>query len=617
MALIKATDTGFDFEGTAADTADIASFVDAPARVVASLTASTTTNGIPTSQGWAISATYDSIEGLQGSAFSDLLIGDENANTLEGGAGNDYLSGLGGADVLRGGAGIDAASYAYATTGVVAVLGSAHYGFKNSGEAEGDTYSEIEGLLGSKFNDTLVGSDGDNVLEGGLGDDVLIGGAGADKFLGGTVDDANAVGIDTVSYASAGAAIRMDMIYVVAGLGEAAGDTFSGIERLVGSNFNDTMGGSDVANTIDGGNGDDVLAGYLGGDLLRGGAGIDFADYNRATTSVTVSLVAGATHSGSHAVGDVLESIEGLTGSRYNDTLTGNDLANTLDGGTGNDILTGNGGNDLFLVDASGDVVVERVGGGSDTVKTSADYTLAAGVEVEFLTSTKTTATRLTGNEFNQVITGTAGNDTISGGTGADTLNGGAGDDTYIVNDARVMISDTAGKDIIQTSVTLTAAQTIGVERVVLLGKTAINTAGDNLNNVIIGNAGKNKLAGGLGNDTITGLKGNDRFVFDTKLNAKKNVDKITDFKNVKGNDDTFYLKKSVFKALNKKTLNAEDFYKIGDPTKGQEKSDKILYDQRSGKVYYDADGFGGKGAVLFAKVKAKTDLTHNDFFIF
>ncbi len=57
--------------------------------------------------------------------------------------------------------------------------------------------------------------------------------------------------------------------------GDAEGDTLSGIENLIGSAFNDLLGGDAGANVIIGGEGDDQLAGFGGADTLDGGAGVD------------------------------------------------------------------------------------------------------------------------------------------------------------------------------------------------------------------------------------------------------------------------------------------------------------------------------------------------------
>ncbi|MDF2235095.1 M10 family metallopeptidase C-terminal domain-containing protein [Albimonas sp. CAU 1670] len=118
---------------------------------------------------------------LRGGLRKDLLDGGEGDDALRGEAGADVLSGGAGADVLRGGRGTDLASYADAEAGVVADLSGGRTG---AGEAEGDVYHGIEGLLGSGHDDRLIGDDADNSLSGGAGDDILVGGLGADRLSG-------------------------------------------------------------------------------------------------------------------------------------------------------------------------------------------------------------------------------------------------------------------------------------------------------------------------------------------------------------------------------------------------------------------------------------------------
>ncbi|MDZ5696416.1 M10 family metallopeptidase C-terminal domain-containing protein [Chelativorans sp. M5D2P16] len=147
------------------------------------------------------------IENAKGGAGNDTITGNAAANTLWGNGGDDTLRGregddnlLGGpgADFLDGGAGFDFARYDNAAAGVVARLDDPS---SNTGEAAGDRYSGIEGLVGSRFNDVLVGDaarndlnglDGNDILIGGGGDDLLDGGAGQLRFsehvLSGDVD---------------------------------------------------------------------------------------------------------------------------------------------------------------------------------------------------------------------------------------------------------------------------------------------------------------------------------------------------------------------------------------------------------------------------------------------
>ena len=80
------------------------------------------------------------------------------------------LNGGPGADALNGGPGADTASYADSSVGVLVRLHDASA--VRFGDAEGDTLTGIEHLVGSRHNDTLAGDGGDNRLEGGDGNDV-------------------------------------------------------------------------------------------------------------------------------------------------------------------------------------------------------------------------------------------------------------------------------------------------------------------------------------------------------------------------------------------------------------------------------------------------------------
>ncbi|WP_052119841.1 S8 family serine peptidase [Inquilinus limosus] len=124
--------------------------------------------------------TYSGIENINGSMGADSLTGNGGANTLNGLAGDDILRGGAGGDVLQGDVGSDTASYYSSSIGIVANLAT---GTGSGGDAQGDTYSGIENLNGSKGADTLIGNSGVNILNGLGGKDVLTGGAGADRFV--------------------------------------------------------------------------------------------------------------------------------------------------------------------------------------------------------------------------------------------------------------------------------------------------------------------------------------------------------------------------------------------------------------------------------------------------
>ncbi|WP_395648374.1 M10 family metallopeptidase C-terminal domain-containing protein [Terricaulis sp.] len=222
------------------------------------------------------------IEKATGGEGNDTLTGNDAANTLTGNGGADVLEGGAGADALIGGAGADTASYALAATGVTVSLTTPA---NNSGDAAGDTFSSVENLTGSAFNDTITGDLTVNVLSGGGGADTMVGGAGGDTLNGDAGDDtlnggsgADALnggdGLDTALYGDASAGVTIDLKAHVM-MGAAAGDTLISIENLTGSTYKDMLTGDDGANVIRGRAGDDLLNGGAGNDTLLGGIGVD------------------------------------------------------------------------------------------------------------------------------------------------------------------------------------------------------------------------------------------------------------------------------------------------------------------------------------------------------
>ncbi|MEL6979415.1 MAG: calcium-binding protein [Pseudomonadota bacterium] len=380
------------------------------------------------SGGHAEGDTLTSIEWLMGSrGFGDTLTGDGGDNIIWGFGGDDVINGLGGDDIIYVGGGDDVANGGegddlfYGDLGADALRGDAGYdavnyfksgaavrvnletGAASGGFAEGDTLAGIEELRGSDaFGDALIGDAGDNTLYGFGGDDDLRGGDGRDRLYGGDDDDRlsggggadilnGGEGDDTVSYYRSDAAVAIDLSAGAASGGHAEGDTFAGIEGVIGSNrfgdditgdANDNMlfgyGGGDVIvagagddaiyvgsgdDVARGGDGDDRLYGDLGADVMDGGADHDTVNYYSSTAAVSVDLQS-RTASGGYAEGDTLISIEEVRGSNlYGDVLVGDAGANTLLGFGGADTLEGGGGRDALN---GGDGEDRLVGGADD-----------------------------------------------------------------------------------------------------------------------------------------------------------------------------------------------------------------------------------------------------------
>ena len=191
----------------------------------------------------------DDFHGFDG---DDTISGGAGDDTLNGDLGNDWLEGGPGADRLFGNAGVDLAAYFGAATGVTADLLNPNL---NTGDAVGDFYNNIDGFIGSNFDDTLAGSNRANIIDGGLGDDLLRGrggndllretvaGGGSDTMRGGDGDD------------------------VILG-----GD---GNDGIFGDAGQDALSGQNGFDWISGGDGNDNISGDAGNDTIFGGAGID------------------------------------------------------------------------------------------------------------------------------------------------------------------------------------------------------------------------------------------------------------------------------------------------------------------------------------------------------
>jgi Ca2+-binding RTX toxin-like protein len=90
--------------------------------------------------------------------------------------------------------------------------------------------------------------------------------------------------------------------------------------------------------------------------------------------------------------------------------------------------MAGGAGNDAYIVDSASDVVSEAASAGTDTIRSSVNYTASANVEN--LTLTGTGAINATGNALNNVLTGNSAANALTGGDGDDTLVDSAGNDT-------------------------------------------------------------------------------------------------------------------------------------------------------------------------------------------
>ena len=115
-------------------------------------------------------------------------------------------------------------------------------------------------------------------------------------------------------------------------------------------------------------------------------------------------------------------------------------------------------------------------------------------------------------------LIGLGGNDSLDGGPGKDSMDGGAGDDDYFVDNQGDTIIEGAGQgnDRLFSSVSYVLSAGVSIETMATTdaaGLAAINLTGNELSQIIYGNAGDNILNGGGGFDTLVGGAGNDTLI--------------------------------------------------------------------------------------------------------
>lgn len=441
----------------------------------------------------------------------ERVIGSAFADTLTGGELNDTFVGGGAADAIDGGAGIDTAEYSTSSAGVSISLDATGSALGVGGDAAGDALSNVENLIGSDFNDTLIGNGMTNRLDGGKGNDFIRGGGnpGTELLIGGE-------GIDTADYSTSAAAVvarlNDDVLFLSSG-GDAAGDVLVTMENLIGSSFNDQLFGNSDKNRLEGGSGNDILIGGGNADTLVGGDGVDTAFYGTSAAAVTVALDNSFAATGGDAQGDQFSTVENLVGSAFDDILFGSAANNQIDGGAGNDLIRGGGNTDIEIL----------IGGaGIDTVDYSGS---AAAVFARLFSGTNGAASQggeadkdvllqmenvlgsnfndlLHGTELANVLSGGGGADTLVGFDGADILNGGSGTDAadYTQSTAAVQVT------LSSTGTTIGAGGHAAGDQL-----TAIESlTGSSFSDTLIGSAASNKLVSNAGNDQMRGGSGAD-----------------------------------------------------------------------------------------------------------
>jgi Ca2+-binding RTX toxin-like protein len=260
-------------------------------------------------------------------------------------------------------------------------------------------YAGNDTILAGSGNDRIDGGAGGDTLNGGAGNDRLDGGTGRDTFVGGLGDDTFI--LDRADESVSELAGEGTDTIIIGVLSYALG---ANIENLIFSSVGVvSYQGNDLNNSIQGGSSGDDLYGLAGDDSLYGLGGNDY-----------------------------------LSGNNGADYLSGGDGNDVFIGGAGVDIMVGGLGDDVFYAEGA-DIIVDYAGAGYDTINVNESYNLAAGSEIERLSTVDNFGLgnfTLVGNELTNLVIGNSGVNWIDGGAGSDTLYGLGGQDYFAFSTA-------------------------------------------------------------------------------------------------------------------------------------------------------------------------------------
>jgi serralysin len=606
---------------------------------------------------------------LYGGSAGSIVIG-----KIDLGAGNDTASGGAGDEIFDGGADRDTYSYGGDVDLTIDLSVTAA---QNTGQGN-DRFLNFENLTGGNGNDRLAGNTAENEILGGGGNDTILGGGGNDTLRGGagsnlleggigsdTLDGSDGAGV--ASYQHAADAVLVNLSDESLNTGDAAGDHYVNLTGAWGSIYGDTIIGNADANGFVGDKGSDSLAGSTGNDSLHGsegddtllggadddfmdgGEGVDTASYT-GNANISIDLRLTTAQDTGQGI-DTLVRIENVTSDAGADKLTGNGQNNSFTGRGGDDTLSGGGGDDTALFSGNkGDYTIVKNGNGTTTV-TGPDGTdeltgirilkFADGIDLVPNAAPDTialSAATFAENTLPSTILATLSAHDADGDAVTYALTSNAGgifalDGNHLIL-ARALDYETQA----QHTITVEAIDVFGAKSsqtfvlsvndfldtdysLVLRGTSKANIlAGASANDILYGlggndrlygGAGNDKLYGGTGKDLLNGGAGHDIFVFDTKANKKTNLDKIADFFVA---DDTIHLAKSAFTKISKKGILAKAAFYAG--SSAHDASDRLIYNKKTGALFYDQDGNGDRAQIQIATLPKKLKMSHLDFFV-
>jgi Ca2+-binding RTX toxin-like protein len=389
------------------------------------------------------------------------------------------------------------------------------------------------------------------------------------------------------------------------------------VALIYGTNWPDYLVGTNYSDTIYGFGGDDILEGWYGNDWLFGGNGSNYL-WGGPGYDVFATSARSASSWSDDWIADFTFDVDLVDLSAWGVSDFGQVRA-------------------LLEMDGWGNATLNAFYAGLNHIITFEGIDPDDLIAADFIYSASGPKNQ-TGTQYADVLFGSRYGDILNGGYGDDTLLGGRGDD-FLMGDRGIDFFDGgAGFDEVSFAYTneaisvdlnagLAVFATGPVEQLVSIesvtgGGGNDSLVGDHRNNAFDGGAGNDAIDGGDGDDLIDGGRGADilfggygynSFLFDTTLGGG-NVDTIADFY---APWDTIQLARSIFTGLPLGVLSASR-YAEGNFSSAQDSTDRIVYNNATGGLFYDRDGIGGVAAVKFADLAPglASSLSNFDFLV-
>ncbi|MCB1451577.1 MAG: hypothetical protein KDJ67_15950, partial [Nitratireductor sp.] len=430
---------------------------------------------------------------FNGTTGNDVLAGLEGDDFIYGFEGEDTFSGGAGNDTIDGGSGTtddanffwDAVDYHFEQFqgGFQGVTVNLATGVATDTFGNTDTLIDIERIFGTNFADNITGGNEDEGFDPNGGNDTIDGGGGFDQLIYQIASGVGGFQGINATFTGTNSGTVIDP------WGDT--DTFSNIEAINGTEFDDTITGNSS---------DTRYRTLAGNDVIDGGGGFDFADYARdasygGTGGISFNLNNVDGNGFSQVIDgfgdtDLVKGVFRFRGTGSSDTMVGDNNDSRFDGGDSADVLSGGGGVDDLRGDNGDDVITGGLGndsltGGNDADKfifavgdgqdTITDFDFAEGDRIVIGSYGFTSTGDFSGFSFNgtdtiidfngvdQVTVAgvdltalvdpnaafdfAASGNVVQGTPGNDVLNGTGGDDLYLPGD-----TDPFGEDVLFAS---------------------------------------------------------------------------------------------------------------------------------------------------------------------